>query len=134
VTPTAWPNLAPVRARLARALVDACRITRQAEITRRVDRSTGQLVSTDVLTVYEGPCLVFIGRRGFEREQGGRPVVVSSYRALLAWDVLGVEPGDDFEVTASARDVALVGLHFRVVDVANESMHVARRLDLELAQ
>lgn len=125
-------ELADLRSEAEEWMGDECRITRPST-TRTIDPET--LVETPAAptVLYEGKCSVTVSRSAQPAAPGEQPLVILSTRALVPVSVVGIRPGDRFELTSS-QDPDLDGATFRVSETDRRSRSVHRVLQIEETQ
>ncbi len=121
--------LARGRAAALAMMVDTCSIRRRTGET--TDDNTGVITPTYDDPLYEGPCRVQqTGTQASAQQPGEAYVLMLRLEVQLPMTVVGLEVGDEIEITASAHDPDLVGRTFLVRDLAHATHKTARRVQV----
>lgn len=122
------PLLARGRAAAEALMVDTCTIRRRAGETTD---EYGQIVPTFGDPLYEGACRVQqAGTQASAQNPGEAYVLMLRLEVQLPMSVVGLEVGDEVEITDSVHDPDLVGRTFLVRDLAHATHKTARRVQV----
>ncbi|MFG3710131.1 DUF6093 family protein [Micromonospora sp. NPDC047730] len=122
--------LARGRAASERLMVDACVIRRKTGET--TDEQTG-VITPVYATLYTGKCRVQQAGGATPAEAGEAYRLMLRLEVQVPMSIVGLEVGDEVELTSSPLDPDLVGRTFFVRDLAHKTHATARRVGVEEA-